>query len=270
MIAIKHQGIKIPSKQTLQNCAQVNKDGIGIAYIKAGQQQVRIRKDFKNLKTFYSWLEVNIKPEDIAVIHFRYATHGLVDKGNRHPFPLTRNIHLLRKVDLTSRYAVAHNGILPYGDHKKLSDTQKFIIDILASSKVKNNLHNKTIQKLINHYLDGDKLAILTWEGTVLMFGTYITHTDGCSYSNNSFEPPKAVIYSTMAYNRDKSIEKVDWDKYYKYLQKEDIKFDGSGKKVDRQCDLCGDFKKDVRYYADWATQACKTCRTLYQGHQGY
>ena len=134
LIAIKRQGIGLPDKTKLENGYKNNPDGVGIAILRNNKNQIYIKKDFKDFEVFYKWAKNNIGIADLAVIHFRLATSGKVDIGNRHPFPITQNKILLRKSSLFCNFAVAHNGIL--SDYsikdKKFSDTQKFILDILA------------------------------------------------------------------------------------------------------------------------------------------
>lgn len=186
MISVKPAGINIPDKKSLQNACSKNRDGLGLAHWKAGRL-IHIRKDFNSFETFYAYLKNNVKKEDVALIHFRLATHGLKDKGNRHPFPITRNIKRLRTLDLYCKQAVVHNGVIMGYNHKKLSDTQKFVIDILASSKVKNNLQSRVIQKMLAKYIDGDKLAIIDTDGAIILLGEFIKHK-GCFYSNDDFK----------------------------------------------------------------------------------
>jgi len=266
MIVVKPENVDIPNKSTLEICYKNNSDGVGVAYKKQGIQTVYIRKDFNNFKKFYNWLNDTIKKQDKLIIHFRLATHGLIDKGNRHPFPITRNIKLLRCLDLKTRFAVAHNGILPYGQHRKLSDTQKFIIDILASSKIKNNLKNKTIQKLITKFLNGDKLAIMTndIESDILLFGKFIKHTDECYYSNEGFKT--RMIYNTVpfdAYNNTNSYNNYKWHDIVDDYKEQD-KLGRITKHSKKFCELCMSNKKDTKYYNDWMINCCKDCRELY------
>lgn len=264
VITVKDYGVNLPEEKSLRNCYSKNRDGIGVAFKKKDKQFIFIKKDFKNFKTFYGWMKNNITPEDLLVIHFRFATHGLVDKGNRHPFPITRNIKLLRSLNLKTRYAVVHNGILDYRNHRKLSDTQKFIIDILSSEKIKNNLKNKTIQKLITSFIGEDKLAILSMEDGLILFGNYIKHSDGCLYSNKGYEDiPIRKYYEVKS---EKSSDKVYWNNSgIKYIVEEDINKDNPYKAIGKFCELCFSYNKNVRYYADWSVVCCKECRNRYR-----
>jgi len=187
MITVKYHGSELPKDEHLVEASLRNKDGIGVCYWKFGTTDVHIKKDFGDVNKMIMWLKENITKEDVCIIHFRLATHGLVDVGNRHPFPITKNKELLRKVELVCQSAVAHNGVLSqYGEHKKFSDTQKFVLEILAEETIKNNLDNEKIRKLIGTYIGNDKLAILSNNGTVYLFGQWLKEGD-ILYSNDGY-----------------------------------------------------------------------------------
>jgi len=203
LIAVKEHHKELPKDEFLIEANSRNPDGIGIAYWKPGKNEVYIKKDFKTIKVFLEWLKENIKLEDICIIHFRMATHGLKDEGNRHPFPITKNKELLRKVEQVCQMAVAHNGVLrDYGQHKKFSDTQKFVMDILAEESIKNNLRDRAVMKLVNNFIDGDKLAILDKDGMLYYFGDY-NEFEGIKYSNYSYKKLELAVsqWSPMGFN---------------------------------------------------------------------
>jgi len=188
LITIKPCGADLPKDDYLENGERTNKDGIGCAYWKAGTNEVVIKKDFKNIEEFIKWEKENITKEDSMLIHFRLATSGLKDEGNRHPFPLTKNGELIREVNLTCDSALVHNGVLSdLGGHKTFSDTQKFIMDIIADDAIKNNLESTAIRKLIIEFIGNDRLAILLKTGEIYIFGEY-EKDDGLLFSNTSYK----------------------------------------------------------------------------------
>ena len=194
IIVIKVKGVELPKEEHLRNCALRNKDGTGVAFIKEGETEIRIKKDFENLDKFIKWFYDNIKKEDVCIIHFRFATHGLVDIGNRHPFPITKNKEMLRKSELICQMAVAHNGVISsYGHHEKFSDTQKFILDILSDDVVKNNISNPAVQKLISNFLSGDRLAILLTTGAVYTWGNWEKEGE-LFYSNDGYKERNYIV----------------------------------------------------------------------------
>jgi len=204
LIAVKELGADLPKDEHLKNGASNNSDGCGIAFWKNNTSEIMIKKDFENVEKLLEFIHSNIKREDACIIHFRQATSGLVDIGNRHPFPITKNKELLRKPEVICKLAVAHNGVLSnYGSHKKYSDTQKFILDILAEDSVKNNLESEAIRKLINAFLGNDKLAILNSQGTIYLFG--------------DFEKEKGIYYSNYSYGWASFFKKGKYDYYAGY-----------------------------------------------------
>ncbi len=188
LIIVKPVNVKLPKDQYLYNAETNNKDGIGIAYWKHGTREVKIKKDFIGTKEFIEWERENLSPLDSFVLHFRLATSGVVDMGNRHPFAITRDIDKVRAISTACDMAVAHNGILTgYSGHKVLSDTIKFVIDILAEPVIKDSIfQSQAVQKLVNEYIDGDKLAIINDKGKIILLG--------------EFEKAKHLFFSNTGY----------------------------------------------------------------------
>jgi len=231
LIAVKEAGVIFPQDKYMVEANDHNADGIGIAFFKPGDTEVHIKKNFKSVAEFMKWTKENIKQEDICVIHFRLATHGLKDAGNRHPFPVTKNKKLLRETESVCQMAVAHNGVIrDYGHHDKFSDTQKFVLDILAEDAIKNNLQDRAVQKLINNFIDGDKLAILDNEGSLYYFGVF-NEFEGIQYSNYSYKPVEYL--PAYKYDPDK------WKNWRKDAEKDTKQY---WKDIDKKAD------KDVQY----------------------
>lgn len=268
LIAVKVPGAKLPKDEHLINGEQHNSDGIGIAYWKKDSTDVNIKKDFKNINDFLDFLHKNIKEEDACLIHFRYATHGLKDEGNRHPFPITKNKELLRKTELICQSAVVHNGVISeYNKHTKYSDTQKFVLDILSDDSIKNNLESPAVRKLVLNFLGGDRLAILINTGVIYLFGDY-EKEDDIFYSN------KGYTYQTR---KNFEVTRNNWNGYYDYSDDgENYKTEITPKekfllkgfdKWEGYMDICEGCleKKHVRYTEieghNVAFRLCKGCR---------
>jgi predicted glutamine amidotransferase len=201
LIIVKPKDIELPSDYHIRVADSNNDDGIGVMVKFTDKARVFIKKDFKTAVEFTEWMKTNVKKEDIMVIHFRWATSGKNDMGNRHPFPITKNRELLRKTELFCGWAVVHNGVLTeYSGHKKYSDTQKFTLDILASQAIKDNLRDKTVQKMIESFIGSDKLAILNEDGTLIKIGNFTKDTDGCYYSNDTYKQVR-VVYDYSNYH---------------------------------------------------------------------
>ena len=278
LIAVKPKGVALPKPEQLREGERSNKDGIGIAYWKANTNEVHIKKNFLDIEELLSWIPANIMLDDALVIHFRFATSGLKDEGNRHPFPITRNKELLREVELVCQQAVAHNGVITsYSGHDKYSDTQKFIVDILADDKIKNNLDSEAVRKLLASFLDGDRLAILNSNGSLYILGEWIKEGD-IYYSNSGFRVYVTPItdYSSGGYYA-KGLYSDSYDSCWK--NKNDTKslispsglvtketnykvVPASGNGFHGICDGCG-YRKHVHKVLVEETEyeLCKVCR---------
>jgi predicted glutamine amidotransferase len=193
----------VPSKKFLTNSYSHNKDGIGVGYSVNGV--VSIKKDFKDYKEFEKFMKT-LPVESHAVIHFRFATHGLKDNGNCHPFPLSNSDIELRKTHIPStNYAIAHNGIITeMPKDPVLSDTQQFIKIVLSDKVVFENLDKEPIKLLIGNLLGGDKLIILSAQ-EVKMYGNFIKASDGCYYSNDGFKENDKASWYDCGWSRSES-----------------------------------------------------------------
>lgn len=241
IIIFKPKDKDMPKDEYLVASGIKNSDGVGIALLKDNSTTVQIKKDFKDTKAMIDWTKENVKKEDILVVHFRFATHGLKDEGNRHPFPIVGEEHkeLLRETNINVDIAVVHNGVLSqYGskEEKTFSDTQLFIMDILAKEVVKNNITDDTILKLVHEYIGTDKLLILKGDGTHILLGNYIEH-EGCFYSNRTYEPVKEVKVEYLPY-------------YHKWGNKTEWKT--------LKCTRCGENSQTV--CTDEKTYVCSKC----------
>ena len=148
------KGTDIPSEDILKTCFLNNPDGAGFAFNRGGK--VHIVKGFMDYKGFISAFkkydaEFGFKQRGV-LIHFRIATHGGVNVGCCHPFPISSNEKQLKKSKTISDYAVIHNGIIFLTADKKnpLSDTMLFIRDYLTKiSSNRNWFYNKKNTELI-------------------------------------------------------------------------------------------------------------------------
>src|SRR3990172_3622485 len=111
IIIAKPENVPIPSLDTLTICDTNNNDGCGLAYHKKGEHNIYIKKDFNSVSQMYNFITEKLTVQDSAILHFRLATSGLVDFGNRHPFPLSNEDEKLRSPELSTEIAVAHNGV---------------------------------------------------------------------------------------------------------------------------------------------------------------
>ena len=115
-----------------------------------------------------------MKDNDL-VIHFRYGTHGNIDKDMTHPFLVDNNL------------AVMHNGIIsvPEAMQKDISDSYYFNRTVLQ--KLPNNfLENPAIVDLIEMRIGGSVLVFLDNKGNVTKIGSKCKEIiyNGCWFSN--------------------------------------------------------------------------------------
>ena len=263
----KMNGVPLPSEDTLDNCYSSNRDGMGIAWTN-GDGKVMIKKDFNTHTEFKEWLFTNIKIGTTAIVHYRLGTAGLKDCGNAHPFPLTQDKKELRAVETVTDIAMAHNGVLKGLGDKKYSDTQEFIMNIIADPVMKANIHHKPIMTLLMAYLDNSKLLFLHGNGTIWKYGEF-TDDEGLFYSNIQFRgyrrytPPAddycddfgfAGGYNAWKHGRVWSHEKNKWidkpdtktlieDKTKKDVKSEDII------KIFLNCFECGQTWPEANMY---------------------
>lgn len=184
----KGKGINITFENHLYNCFINNPDGAGYMYNDG--KKVHVRKGFMTWKAFEDEL-VNVKrfaKETDIVFHFRYATHGSIEKGNTHPFPITSETGMLWKSELMCDAAIAHNGVISDcdgGKKSKMSDTQIFVRDYLSHIPTEIIL-SKGVMKLIE-MATTSKFAIMT-PTEVKLLGGFVKEKNGCSYSNRDYQ----------------------------------------------------------------------------------
>jgi hypothetical protein len=208
IIACKPIGSTMPSTNALKNCWAQNNDGAGFAYVRHGSSTVVIHKGFMKLKALLEALDLyNFGVNDMVVLHFRFATHGYVDKGNTHPFPLSSNIEDLRATTGQFNTVIAHNGVFgSMPEHETLSDTQKFIKGILCNPLIKNNLSNPAVQELLRGYCGySSKLAILTPDD-INLIGEFESHR-GIAYSNDDYKPRFVRTYPLANDGKDDDLQ---------------------------------------------------------------
>ena len=186
-------GVSIPTDDILKTCFRNNDDGAGFAF-NTDNNKVQIVKGFMDFDSFIAALHEYDKKYGFkdrgVLIHFRITTHGGTKPNNCHPFPISNNPKHLKKLKITSNYAVVHNGIIRLcADSKnELSDTMLFIKDYLSKlSSNKGWFHNKNNIKLIEKLI-GSKMAILNGDGEIIATSGFHKGNDVNYYSNHSYE----------------------------------------------------------------------------------
>jgi glutamine amidotransferase len=136
-------------------------------------------------------------PSGYAMWHARWATHGVKNEQNCHPFVVGGD----------ERTYLAHNGVLDITIHKsdKRSDTRVFAEDTLPKIGGVSALDDDNIYIMVESWASGSKIAILTCDPTA-QHPMYLINekagtwdNDGIWWSNQSHKrntyatPPKPV-----------------------------------------------------------------------------
>lgn len=142
-----------PSKSDLHGGACSNPHGFGFAIeTPNGIISERSMSAKKNIKRFLELREQY--PDGYAMWHSRYATHGVKNEQNCHPF----------KVGDSSDTYLAHNGVLdihiPKGD--KRSDTRILAEELLPRLGGVAALDDEYVYDMISEWSSGSKVAVLT------------------------------------------------------------------------------------------------------------
>lgn len=197
-------------KATLERCFKANPDGAGYMFIEDGR--VWGNKGFMNIDELLESLEEsglmrgNGLVKDRAItLHFRRATHGGVNRGNCHPFPVTDKVSLLKTRYWEADIGIVHNGIISIECRKGMSDSQEFVANVLATPAVSENLDDGGVQMAIALATKGSRLFILRADGTYIRTGDWVEEK-GILYSNLSYMPvERRAQAQTWALTGDKS-----------------------------------------------------------------
>lgn len=259
-----------PADSILMDAFTDNRDGYGIVYLK--DNRLVVRKGFTYPEFFTDFERV----EGPYVVHFRYATHGMIDADNTHPFRVTKHLYM------------AHNGILdvPMVDKDK-SDTwnfAKYIVSPMlfaAQGRIDHPGLTDSLQKFIGR---GNKLAFFDSKGNI----TIVNEKAGTVYQemwfSNEYNLPgynwvrlakttktpaagKGTIPATKNDWKDWKADKpavatteVDWDNWN----------DDGGKIVFRdvqQCDYCSEETNTLYSFVEgkYTSYLCGTCYTFFK-----
>ena len=170
------------SNKSINNSWNRNEDGSGYAFIKDGVIQTKKYLELKDFKKSYNQDFKKYGHNSKFLIHFRYATHGVNDLSNVHPFKVN------------SSMVFGHNGVInTVRDDKKLSDTRVFNVDILQKLN-SNFFYCDTTLELISEYIGGSKLVFLNSKNEFKIVNEADGHWNkkgSIWYSNDSYKKPK-------------------------------------------------------------------------------
>lgn len=136
-----------------------------------------------------------IKDKEEYAIHFRYATHGILNLTNTHPFVVSKGLCMM------------HNGVMSnFGDlNKDWSDTKNFVeyflkpyVDEEGINVIKDESFKKDLEKIIG---GGNKLLFIDNDFNFTIVNEKAgVWKEGCWLSNEySIEPPYSSYYSKYA-----------------------------------------------------------------------
>lgn len=192
IICVSPKGSPQPTTAQIKTMFENNPHGAG--YMVARDGKVEIHKGFMELSDFLRQINAErFTPDDVVVYHFRISTQAGITPEMTHPFPLTSNITMCEKLDLTCSCGVAHNGIiqLTSGKSNKYSDTALFIAHYMVNLvRHKSDLRKQEVLTMLEH-LTHSRLAIMDCTGYVATVGHFIKETNGLLFSNLTYKDVK-------------------------------------------------------------------------------
>ena len=279
LIIVKPSGVAMPSDKYIVNAYNNNSDGFGIAWRQQGMSRVVIQKGIMTIAGVFSLLDSIKDPLNKTIMmHFRLATEGKICPENCHPFPISNKVSQLQALEVESRYAIAHNGIIlafnskrwgatVYGGtwNKDLSDTQEFILDYLAG--MGKALFNPKVLELIHEYTES-KFAILSPDA-IKLIGDF-EEENGLYYSNTSYKWQYGYYkVSTFDKNKDNTGDVVygkNGEVIAKYDSKQVPKPNGKreGALGWRWCEICSEDSDEVAYCPQEDMFLCPGCKSYF------
>ena len=225
-----------PRKKDLENASCNNPHGFGYAVI-AGNKIIT-GKGMSSKKVIKEFLEVRKQyPNSYAMYHARFATHGVKNDDNCHPF----------KVGGSELTYLAHNGILsvdiPANDMR--SDTRIFAEDILPAMGGVTALDNTNLYRMIEGWASGSKIAVFTLDPNA-EYDCYIINEDLGHWDN------AGNWWSNDGYKEN------TWAKYF---QEPAYAYSGMAEDEDYTCMMCGEaVNVDYNPYYCHDCGACFDC----------
>lgn len=220
IIAIKSKGIDLPSEEILQNMWRANRDGAGFMYAHKGV--VHIEKGYMKYENFYAAIrkldEMYGLKNIPLIMHFRITTHGGTKPENTHPFPITDSLGVLKKLSVTTKIGVAHNGIIDIKPRDGISDTMEYVASQLAplSRAVPKFYKSADLMEMVSNAIGVSRMAFMNGDGEIYTIGNFVEE-GGMRYSNRSFETPKYTRCFPYYYN-----EAEEWEDYFYKKEKEE------------------------------------------------
>jgi transcription elongation factor Elf1 len=195
IIVYKPEG-KAVDLDTLRRCWDKNKDGAGVMF--AHNNELRVVKGMMKWRKFKKfWKSLGPLQESVPmVLHFRIATHGLVEPKNTHPFKVNEVL------------GFAHNGIISNATPEKewnITDTEFFnsaylqpLDETLQGGLTVEWLDQPWAHNLISEYVKHSKLVFLNASGEATIINETQGYWDeGVWYSNAGYKPPSKPVVTS-------------------------------------------------------------------------
>lgn len=154
MLCVVDPGI-IPSREKLENSALNNPHGYGFAIIVPEENRIIRERTMNADESINRFLKLREQyTTGYAMWHARYATHGVQNVLNCHPFIVGKD----------ERTYLAHNGVLDINipDKDTRSDTRIFAEELLPAIGGVKSLDNDHVWSMLHDYAGGSKICILT------------------------------------------------------------------------------------------------------------
>lgn len=178
--------------ERFSNALTNNPHAVGIVYRDA--EGINIER-FVKPESYKEEIWNIIKDKEEFAIHFRYATHGILNLTNTHPFVVSKGLCMM------------HNGVMSkFGDlNKDWSDTKNFVeyflkpyVEEEGINVIKDESFKQDLEKIIG---SGNKLLFIDNDFNFTIVNEKAgVWKDGCWLSNTySIEPPYSSYYSAYA-----------------------------------------------------------------------
>lgn len=184
-----------PRKKDLECASCNNPHGFGFAVITPNG--IVTGRGMSSKKVIKQFLEVRKEfPDSYAMFHARYATHGVKNEENCHPF----------KVKGSYDTYLAHNGILDInisaGDRR--SDTRIFAEDTLPAMGGVTALDDDHVWAMVSKWATGSKIVVFTLDPaakeTCYIINESLGHWDdeGMWWSNSTYKQASWSTYLSL------------------------------------------------------------------------
>ncbi len=211
------------TKRELKAMFDVNSDGAGLFYFD-NYGRVIIDKGYFDFEDYWQeYSELRKKYSGKIGMHMRISTSGSVTSEFCHPYSLCNSYKEMKKKDLITDCAVAHNGILMWKDiDAGANDSMHYIKHTIYPMWNKRGVTFLDVKKnraKIERDIVGSKLLIFTKGGRVDRLGEgWIKLRDGVYVSNNCWQwrldYDMNGVYKYRNYVRD-YVYDYDDDYYY-------------------------------------------------------